>query len=119
MYFTSLPSVLGNFINAAQLPEATIAPSIQTVEVGHSATFSCTTARAISTTEWRRNNVPISNDPDHSINDSGNTLTVTNAQGGNYTCVAENDAGSVSSNTAVLQLAGKLPRKGEGGGGGG
>ena len=27
---------------------------------------------------------------------------------GNYTCVATNDAGSVSSRTAVLELAGKL-----------
>lgn len=95
---------------SAQLPEATIAPTLRIVAAGGSVALSCVTSRAASPATWLRNGRLLSDDANHSIDTSLNLLVISNFAEdfvGNYTCVAGNNAGMVSSNTAVLQLAGK------------
>lgn len=94
----------------AQLPEATIAPTLQIVAPGGSVLLACSTSGATGPATWMRNSRLISDDANHSIDTATNTLTVMNFAenlAGNYTCAAGNDNGFVSSNTAMLQLAGK------------
>lgn len=77
---------------------------------GESVTFTCTVTGTTSPATWRRDNSPVTEDSSNSIDDAQNQLTVSNFSSnlaGNYTCVASNDVGSVSSSTAVLQVAGE------------
>lgn len=90
------------------LPVATVTPTLDTLSPTGSATLSCliTGMTSSSRVAWRRNDMPISAAANTAFN--GNNLTVSNFSvdfAGNYTCVATNEVGTVSSNPAVLQLA--------------
>lgn len=93
------------------LPTAVLQPALTILAIGGDVTFSCTTTEADSAT-WMHNNAIIDVDANHIINTSDQLFELvvfdfSSDLTGNYTCVATNDAGSVSSSTAVLELAGE------------
>lgn len=93
------------------LPTAAIEPALTILAIGQEATFSCTTTEAISVT-WMHSNAIVTVDSNHIINTSDQlfelrVIDFSSDLAGSYTCVAINEAGSVSSSTAVLELAGK------------
>ena len=82
-----------------------LAPGVPAI----STTLCCDVTGIPSAITWKRNNVDIPpSETGVRINDAGDQLTVmyfSSNLKGNYTCVATN--GSVSSNTAIIQPAGK------------
>jgi hypothetical protein len=86
--------------NAA--PAFTTQPISETVLAGGSVTFSVTASGyPVPTYQWNLGSLPVSGA-------NGATLTISNADAanaGNYTCVATNSAGSVTSNVAILTIS--------------
>jgi len=86
---------------AAVMPSFTAQPASQTVAAGANVTFTVTaTGSPTPTLQWQRNGSPLAGQ-------TGQTLTLTSVQAGDagsYTCVATNNAGSVTSNAATLAV---------------
>ena len=82
-------------------PKIVSHPVLQTVVIGGSVTFSVTAAGSGPLSyQWRRNGTEIASD-------TGAVLTLNHVeagQGGNYSVVVSNSAGSVTSNPAVLTI---------------
>jgi hypothetical protein len=92
-----------------ELPEATVVvPSRRTiVGQGRSTQLNCSIDGTASLLEWRRNDVAINEGPHYAV--SGSVLNVTDFSEdtvGNYTCIIQTGAWTLSSTTIALELAG-------------
>jgi len=91
------------------LPEVTMTPSSQTVEVTHTAMFTITVSGLGMESfmyQWKHNGSNITGETGDSLDISN----VTESDRGNYECVVSNQYGnSVISDVVVLTITSKLP----------
>lgn len=105
-------------VTAASSPQFTVQPNSQTVNVGTTVTLSCAAVGGTVTYQWKKNGNDLAGATTASLKLSDVTL----ADGGAYSVVATNSAGSTTSNTAQLvvnQPDVHVPPASTGGGGGG
>jgi hypothetical protein len=100
----------------AGAPVFSAQPQSQSVAAGGSVAFSSLAASAPAPTyQWYFNGTALAGATGAGLNLSG----VQSSNAGNYTVVATNELGSVTSNVAVLTVTAVPPASGGGGGGGG
>ena len=93
-----------NFICGTGLPEVTVIPSSQTVEVTHTANFTINVSgvgKGNFTYQWQRNGVNISETKNLSL------FNVDEVTSGYYTCIVTNQYGDTASDKAYLGVMSK------------
>ena len=83
------------------------------VKLGSEASFTCATSSDLPMEfNWQKDGSGITFSSSITVHTSGNMSTLTvkpvsTTDAGSYTCTASNDAGSVTSNAAALQVTGE------------